>query len=130
MRQKISDVLEFDTALMVHYFDSDNDKRLTYGGFLSMLLPCENPELRAKVSQIDSKSTEISLEVERALVELLDAEVALQRETEAVRLDLAHEPGFDAGKVYEEMILYSGRTDSIDRRGLELYLCAKGYTPD
>ena len=27
------------------------------------------------------------------------------------------------------MVMYSGNSKMIDWRGLELYLCAKGYTP-
>jgi len=27
------------------------------------------------------------------------------------------------------MLMYSGNSKMVDRRGLELYLCAKGYTP-
>jgi len=61
---------------------------------------------------------------------VLAEEIALHRETESLRLDLAQMPSYKATEAYKEILLYSGITDKIDRKGLELFLCAKGYTPD
>ena len=74
---------ELDTALIVNFFDSNSDGKLTYGDFLSLILPCGDQELRAEVTQRENyKATEISPAIERQLVELLDAEIGLQREVE------------------------------------------------
>ena len=37
--------------------------------------------------------------------------------------------GFKAENAFKEVLMYSGNSKSIDKWGMELYLCAKGYTP-
>lgn len=131
LRQRIGDVTELDTALIVNFFDSNSDGKLTYGDFLSLILPCGDQELRAEVTQRENyKATQITPAIEMQLVELLDSEIGLQREVEEQKLKLVELADFDSANLFDEMLRYSGQTKTVDRRGLELFLCAKGYTPE
>jgi len=51
LRQKIVDVSELDAALIIAYFDSDSDGKMSYGDFLSFLLPKMNTHLREEIVQ-------------------------------------------------------------------------------
>jgi hypothetical protein len=95
-----------------------------------MVLPCANSDLRAQVSQAKYYDCEISEEIERQLVELFDAEIALLRKLEENKLRLNSCPHFVSSNAFSEILLYSSASYQIDRRGIELYLCAKGYTPE
>ena len=43
----IHNITEADCYYVVKFFDSDLDGRLNYPDFMQMILPCDNPELRA-----------------------------------------------------------------------------------
>jgi len=44
-------VSELDAALIIAYFDSDSDGKMSYGDFLSFLLPKMNTHLREEIVQ-------------------------------------------------------------------------------
>ena len=131
LRLTISDVCQLDSDLIVKFFDANQDGKLTYHDFLSIVLPCEDKELRSSIAQRETKdAVEITLEQERCLVELLADEIALQRVVEEKKLKLVSLEEFSYEKCFEEIMLYGRhRGDNIDPITLELYLCAKGFTP-
>lgn len=43
----IHNITEADCYYLVKFFDSDEDGRLSYPDFMQMILPCDNPSLRA-----------------------------------------------------------------------------------
>ncbi len=47
-----------------------------------------------------------------------------------MKLKLKGFEDFDADIAFKEMLLYSGNPEVVDLKGLELFLCAKGYTPE
>ena len=46
----IHNKLEADCYYLVKFFDSDEDGRLNYIDFIQMILPCDNPALRARAT--------------------------------------------------------------------------------
>ena len=73
---------------------------------------------------------EITLEAEEKLAALFDAEISYQREVESLKVKFSQCIGSDASLAFDEMVLYSGDETRVDKRGVEVFLCAKGYTPN
>ena len=46
----VHNMYEADCYYLIKFFDSDLDGRLTYPDFMQMVLPCDNPTLRAKAT--------------------------------------------------------------------------------
>ena len=58
LRQTISDVCQLDSDLIIKFFDSNQDGQLSYHDFLSIILPCEDKDLRATIAQRETKTAE------------------------------------------------------------------------
>ncbi|CDW77960.1 ef hand family protein [Stylonychia lemnae] len=88
----IHSVTEADCYYVVKFFDSDEDGRLNYPDFMQMILPCDNPPLRAQATQRPNmyiaKSDYLTLDVERDLTKLIMSEIELHRETEKIKQQL------------------------------------------
>ena len=46
----VHNITEADCYYVVKFFDSDTDGRLSYPDFMQLLLPCDNPTLRAQAT--------------------------------------------------------------------------------
>ena len=75
------DALEGECAAIVADFDSNNDAALSFFDFLHILLPCENPALRASASQRPTYEVNrfdfLPREVEVTVSRLLEHELIL-----------------------------------------------------
>ena len=77
---------------LVSFFDSDGNKRLTYDEFVQMFLPCEDNYLRDRTT-VRVAPTVLSHEVlprdiEVAMCDVIEKEIALQRRLETLKNDL------------------------------------------
>ena len=70
---------------------------------MQMCLPCDQPFLRAQASQRDSKLSQLTFEVERALVNLIQKECTLALEVELMKQLLAGRYDFTADKLFTEI---------------------------
>ena len=73
--QGVIDVSLGDCARLLAFFDSDNDGKLSFADFSQMILPCEEPGLRAsamhrKYSRVGRFDT-LDMDVEMSLVRLM-----------------------------------------------------------
>ena len=71
----LHDVTEAQCYYLVKFFDSDEDGKLNYPDFMQMILPCDNPFLRAKATQRPNqyiaKTDFLTIDVERDLTNLI-----------------------------------------------------------
>lgn len=85
----IHNATEADCYYLVKFFDSDEDGRLNYPDFMQMVLPCDNPSLRATATQRPNayinKFDYLTLDVERDLTKLLMAEIELHKKSEIIK---------------------------------------------
>jgi Ca2+-binding EF-hand superfamily protein len=97
-------ITEADCYYLVKYFDSDEDGKLHYADFMTMLLPCSDSKLRAQATQrpniILGKFDYLTLDVEKELAELMLSEISLHRHTETLKQQLASCKGFDLKMAY------------------------------
>ena len=80
---------EADCYYLVKFFDADLDGRLNYPDFMQMVLPCDNPKLRAQATQRPNvyinKFDYLTLDVERDLTKLIVSEITLHRKAEKMK---------------------------------------------
>ena len=72
---------EADCYYLVKFFDSDEDGKLNYTDFMQVLLPCDNPDLRAEATQRQNyyigKYDYLTLDLEREVTKLIELEIKL-----------------------------------------------------
>ena len=125
----IHNVTEADCYYVVKFFDSDVDGRLNYPDFMQMVLPCDNPQLRAAATQRPnvyiSKFDYLTLDVERDLTKLIMHEIELHRKSEKLRQHL--ESALD----YSEEAVYGAVDDwgygFVDARNLKSFFRNNKY---
>ena len=80
---------EAECYYVIKFFDSDEDGKLNYPDFLQMLLPCDNPTLRAEATQrptlVITQFDYLTLDVERDLTALIELEIEMHLKTEALK---------------------------------------------
>jgi hypothetical protein len=80
---------EADCYYLIKFFDSDEDGRLNYPDFMQMVLPCDNPQVRATATQRPNayigKFDYLTLDVERDLTKLIMGEIELHRKSEELK---------------------------------------------
>ena len=85
----INHITEADCYYLVKFFDADEDGRLNYPDFMQMILPCNNPYLRATATQrpnvFINKFDFLTLDVERDLSKLLLAEIEMHKKSEKLK---------------------------------------------
>jgi Ca2+-binding EF-hand superfamily protein len=93
-----------DFTQMVEYFDLDKDKKLNYHDFLQILLPCQDPYLRAAATQRPSRDVGLGeflpMKVERALSQLLFKEVRYQLKVDELKRHLENAYDYSLKRVF------------------------------
>jgi Ca2+-binding EF-hand superfamily protein len=100
----IHNITEADCYYLVKFFDSDEDGRLNYPDFMQMVLPCDNPQLRAaatqRPNQYISQFDYLTLDVERDLTKLIMSEIELHRKSEKLKQQLESALDYSEDAVY------------------------------
>jgi Ca2+-binding EF-hand superfamily protein len=77
---------------LVSFFDSDGNKRLSFDEFVQMFLPCEDNYLRDRTTVRVAPSVlpheQLPRDIESAMCDILEKEIALQRRLESLKSDL------------------------------------------
>lgn len=85
----IHNITEADCYYLVKFFDSDVDGRLNYPDFMQLVLPCDNPALRAAATQRPNAYITphdyLTLDVERDLTKLFLGEIDLHKKSERLK---------------------------------------------
>ena len=80
---------ESNTYYLMKFYDTDEDEALDYTDFLQLVLPCEDPELRAIATQRDpnlvSKDEYLPGGVENEMLLLLEMEMELHSQIEPLK---------------------------------------------
>ena len=88
----VEEANESDCFAIAKYFDSEGEGLLYYNDFLQILMPCDDPHLRAEVGQrpIYQVSGQDMLEapIERELSCLFEKEIAFNRVMEEMKQDM------------------------------------------
>lgn len=94
-----SEETEADTYYLMKFFDVDDDQKLNYTEFLTLVLPCDNAKLRNEI--ILRPNFYVGLldylpkSIEYELCKLFVKEIAFHRRTEKIKQELACKPDFD-----------------------------------
>lgn len=125
------DAVEAECAAIVAYFDSNNDSALSFFDFLHILLPCENPTLRASASQRPTYEVNrfdfLPREVEAAVARLLEQELALLQRTEALKKDLLAR--YDCNLIEAFALLAGPHSAGASFEEFERFLKKNGHLP-
>ena len=82
----IHNYTEADCYYVVKFFDSDEDGKLNYPDFMQVILPCDNPYLRAVATQrpnvFINKFDYLTIDVERDVTKLLVSEIEMHKKSE------------------------------------------------
>ena len=88
----IHSVSEADLNRVVKFFDNNEDGRLSYGEFEQILLPCEDNCLRRLAQDRPAlrvaRYENLPLDIERAIIDIFEAEVSLIRKLDLQRREL------------------------------------------
>lgn len=97
---------EVDTYYLLKFFDVDDDDKLNYTEFLTMILPCNSMKLRAAITQRPNYFVGpldfLSQTIEYELCRLFMKEISLHRKTEKIKkhisvcADFDYDSGFKA----------------------------------
>jgi hypothetical protein len=97
---------EFEVNYLIKYFDSSFSGCLSYQDFVSICLPCCDPELRATVTQRrDAARTNINEslpgDVEGALATLFEMEILYHLRLEQLKLEMRAIPDFKESRLFK-----------------------------
>jgi hypothetical protein len=71
------------------FFDSDEDGKLNFPDFMQIMLPCDNPYLRAETTQrpntIVKSGDFLTLDIERDLTNIIIGEINLHNKGEKLK---------------------------------------------
>lgn len=120
---------------MVKYFDSDplghDFSQLDYQDFMSVVLPCAEPYLRAAATQRPANKTsatqrlEFSVEDELAILLRMEADFLLR--LEQMKANLEFLPGFDIKTSFKAIDEFNNKY--IDEFALRRFFKKMGHTP-
>ena len=122
---------EADTYYLMKFFDVDDDQKLNYTEFLTMVLPCDSAKLRSEITQ--RKNYYVGLNdylakaIEYELCKLFVKEIAFHRRTENLKQDLAVTPDFDAKSGFKTIDDWT--YNYIDFSNLKRFLKSQFYIP-
>lgn len=95
-----------EAALLIHQYDEDNNGRLNYPEFCSLILPSTNDHLRAVAKSREAeyryiKSAYLSAPVDNALAKLIEEELKYQRAIDEIKRELNARFDFTVRRCFE-----------------------------
>jgi Ca2+-binding EF-hand superfamily protein len=85
---------------LISFFDSDGNKKLAFDEFVQMFLPCEDNYLRdrttVRVAPAVLAHENLPRDIETAMCDVVEKEIALQRRLESLKTDLGYTVGYSA----------------------------------
>ena len=85
-------VSESEAYNLISFFDSDGNKKLSFDEFIQMFLPCEDNYLRDRTSSRVAPAVlaheSLPRDIETAMCDVIEKEIALQRRLESLKSDL------------------------------------------
>jgi Ca2+-binding EF-hand superfamily protein len=122
---------EADTYYLVRFFDVDNDEKLNYTEFLTMLLPCDNSKLRNEIvlrpNYYVGLLDYLPKTIEYEMCKLLVKEIAFHRRTEKLKQELAWKADFDSKAGFKAIDDWTYHY--IDFSNLKRFMKSTGYVP-
>ena len=97
---------EFEVNYLIKYFDSSFQGCLSYQDFVSICIPCCNPDLRAEVTQ-NREATRTKIndslpgDVEGGLADLLELEILYHLRLEQLKLELRAIADFKESRLFK-----------------------------
>jgi len=99
--------LEQHASTFVKRYDIDDDSRLKYSEFLSIVLPANNPTLRAKVAQRPSyrvkQDQTLPYQAEFPLTKVIDKEISFYTVLDSYKKTLYQNPGFSYYEAFRSL---------------------------
>ena len=122
---------EADTYYLMKFFDVDDDEKLNYTEFLTMVLPWDNAKLRADVTQRPNYyvglNDYLSKSIEYELCKLFVKEIAFHRRTEKLKQELSMTSDFDCKSGFKAIDDWN--YNYIDFSNLKRFLKSQFYIP-
>ncbi|CDW76041.1 ef hand family protein [Stylonychia lemnae] len=124
----VDSMTDLDVQLLINYFDSTSDGKLLYTDYLQMLLPCDQPYIRALTTQRPTypvgQSEFLPFDVEKLLANLIYKELKLAREQERLKNVLSERYDYESKSLFKDVddINYN----YIDASNLRRYLIKTG----
>ena len=122
---------EADTYYLLKFFDVDEDEKLNYTEFLTMVLPWDSSKLREEVTQRPNYyvglNDYLSKSIEYEIWKLFVKEIAFHRRTEKIKQHLAVWGDFDNEAGFKAIDDWGYRY--IDFSNLKRFLKCCGYIP-
>lgn len=122
---------EADTYYLMKFFDVDDDEKLNYTEFLTMVLPCDSSKLRAEITQRENYyvglNDFLNKAIEYELCKLFVKEIAFHRRTEAIKQELAATADFDNKSGFKAIDDWN--YGYVDFSNLKRFLKSQGYIP-
>lgn len=115
---------------LVSFFDSDGNKMLTFDEFVQMFLPCEDNYLRDRTT-LRSAPTVLAHEnlprdIEVAMCDVIEKEIALQRRLESLKTDLSITAGYSAFAAFNTVERYT-RSGVLNTVNIGDFLRSQGH---
>lgn len=120
---------EADTYYLMKFFDVDDDNKLNYTEFLTLVLPCDNAQLRNEI--IMRPNYYVGLldflpkTIEYELCKLFVKEIAFHRRIEAIKQELACKSDFDRKSGFKTIDDWT--YNYIDFSNLKRFLKSTGH---
>lgn len=120
-----------DWEYLVKYFDSDEDGVLNYTDYMQCVVTCDDPYLRAAVTQREPYGVNpdeyLAPILERELAILFIKELAYHREITTIKRDLHNAKGFTTEKAFRE--IDEEGVNFIDHANITTFLERNGFAP-
>ena len=112
-------VLDSELSILVQFFDSNGNARLSFQEFLQMVLPCEDNFLRNRTLDRPSRHVGrfdyLPRDIELALATVIEKEIDLQRRLESLKRELEIQYDYSPYAAFRSVDRYnSGRIDQVN----------------
>ena len=124
----IHHVSESEAFNLVAFFDSDGNSRLTFDEWVQMNLPCEDNYLRdrtmGRFAPTLMRSEMLPRDIELAMCDVIEKEIALQRNLDALKIDLSACLEYSAASAFSTVDIY--RQGALSTVNINEFLRSQG----
>lgn len=115
----IHHVSEGEAYNLVAFFDADGNSLLSFDEWVQMMLPCEDNFLRdrtmARFAPPLLRHEGLPRDIELAMCDVIEKEIALQRTLESLKIDLSGCIEYSAGSAFSTVdVLRTGRLNTVN----------------